>query len=484
MIFLVTSFIFSKAMHGKKKELPPNSWKYGFPLKAFSVIGGTVKAAGFLCLAGALLLNGIIVIDGKLNSPVGPDIVFIIIDTLRADHMECYGYRKKTAPFISKIASKGIVFENAFAASSWTAPATSSIFTSLYPFQHGVLTGFHASMQMIEKNPSMKINRIPAAVSTLPEIMKNTGYKTFAITDNLNICEDEGFAVGFDFFRNFDYKGAGTVNTTLLSIQRKMNSHHPYFLYLHYNDPHTPYHSRAPWFIDSGNHLKRFESAYDSEISFTDDKIKRLFTKMGWDKNTLVIITADHGEEFGEHGGEHHGMTLYSEVIHVPLILYFPDGNIVPKRIAEPVSTIDIMPSIEEFVGLEPDSSLSGTSFFQLISGNGSIVTSGKYTEKRKLFSHLLRKKEEFGKNLEKKAVMDHEWKYIDTTSGYDELYNLRNDPAETWNKINEHRGIADTLLESWNSFEKTCIRYSGESFSSPLTQERIDDLRSLGYLQ
>jgi len=137
------------------------------------------------------------------------------------------------------------------------------------PFQHGVLTGFHASMQMIEKNPSMKINRIPAAVSTLPEIMKNTGYKTFAITDNLNICEDEGFAVGFDFFRNFDYKGAGTVNTTLLSIQRKMNSHHPYFLYLHYNDPHTPYHSRAPWFIDSGNHLKRFESAYDSEISFT-----------------------------------------------------------------------------------------------------------------------------------------------------------------------------------------------------------------------
>ena len=144
-----------------------------------------------------------------------PNVVVIVIDTLRADHLSFGGYKKNTSPFLSEFAGTAVVFEKALATSCWTAPSTASIFTSTYPFQNGVVTGFLAYRREKGVDPHVKLNRIPAEMTTIAEVHKDAGYKTFAVTDNLNICKAEGFDQGFDRFQNYNYETADAVNKQL-----------------------------------------------------------------------------------------------------------------------------------------------------------------------------------------------------------------------------------------------------------------------------
>jgi arylsulfatase A-like enzyme len=145
------------------------------------------------------------------------NVVLIVIDTLRSDHLPFYGYKKNTAPFMSDLARQSVVFKNAFSASSWTSPATASIFTSLYPFQHGVLLGLMAILKANAEDPSIRVNRIPEEIETLPEVMKKNGFRTYGVSDNLNIGIKQGFTQGFDRFETFNYNGAPRVNDVLKS---------------------------------------------------------------------------------------------------------------------------------------------------------------------------------------------------------------------------------------------------------------------------
>ena len=137
---------------------------------------------------------------------VRPNIVLIVIDTLRPDHLPFYGYDRDTAPFLSSLAEGGVVFERVHSTSSWTAPATASIVTSLNPLQHGVLTGFRMVASLRKIDPTITLNRIPAEVTTVAEVLQEAGYSTYAVTDNINICREEGFEQGFDRFWNYDYR--------------------------------------------------------------------------------------------------------------------------------------------------------------------------------------------------------------------------------------------------------------------------------------
>ncbi len=157
----------------------------------------------------------------KNNSTKDINVVLIVIDTLRSDHLPFYGYKKNTSPFLLELSKNSTLFKNAFSASSWTSPATASIFTSMYPFQHGVLMGLLAIRNAQKIDPNVVLNRIPEKITTITEVLKNNGYKTFGVSDNLNIDHRQGFSQGFDKFKTFMYKQAPNVNKTIKSWKKE-----------------------------------------------------------------------------------------------------------------------------------------------------------------------------------------------------------------------------------------------------------------------
>lgn len=429
-----------------------------------------------------ILFSGACLLLERLDNPPDINVVLIVIDTLRADHLPFYGYEKNTAPFLNELSARSVVFDRAYSASSWTSPATASIHTSLYPFQHGVVTGLSATKRLQENvDKTIVVNRIPDDVVTVAEMLKDAGYQTYAVAANHNIIADEGFAQGFDWFSNLyvwrkDYPPAELLNERVGEWSDVISSGGKYFLYVHYNDPHQPYHEREPWFAENaGGDADDIVTAYDSEIWYADQHIRQLFEMFGWQKNTLIIITADHGEEFVEHEGRGHGNSLYDEVIHVPLLVYFPGWRGGGVRIPEPVHTIDILPTIREYLGLEASLHAEGESLLPLLEKEGG--------GDRFLYSHLVRKRGEYGQDLVKEAAINGRWKFIVTKPDTYELYDLESDPGETHNVFNESDRIAALLEEKLGEFERTSIKLMQEEARINLTYEALERLRNIGYV-
>ena len=409
--------------------------------------------------------------------PVRPNIVLVVIDTLRADRLPFYGYPKETAPFLSELAAQGVVFEKAYAASSWTSPATASIFTSLYPFQHGVTMGLLLQKQLINKDQSIKVNRIPKELTTLPEAFRINGYRTFGVSDNFNISEHQGFGQGFDRFLNFSHRSGPFINERILQMEEEILTGGKYFLYVHYNDPHRPY--RIPLEEDekSGDRLTDMKAIYDKEITRVDHCIKELYDRLGWSQNTLLIITADHGEEMNEKRRYGHGKSLFNTVIHVPLLFYYPQGQIFSgKRLTANVSTMDILPTLISFLDFPRMKGLSGQDLVPEVKG------SAKSFSDRFIFSHLHVKSGSRDDNLQK-ACLYREHKYIYRSPDKHWFYNLKEDPGERRNRFSDGRDTARMLAASLLAYEKDCPRYNTAYVDVELDDKRLEQLRTLGYV-
>jgi len=272
-----------------------------------------------------------------------PNIVFIVVDTLRADHVGCYGYGRQTTPTIDKVAVEGIRFEQVISSSSWTLPSVMSTFTSLPASLHGA-----------EHYRAM----LYPGIATLAEILKKQGYQTAGITSNPTTNAKYGFGKGFDFYDDYtipmaieenlfdDFKNASDITQKPTSklvnkaafkwLEKKRKG--KFFLFLVYLDPHADYLAPKPFatMFDpsykgtvNGKGIKYLKSdglkkadrehlkaRYDGEVRFVDENIKKLLqklTELKLDENTLLILMSDHGEEFWEHGGTHHGHSLYDE---------------------------------------------------------------------------------------------------------------------------------------------------------------------------
>jgi arylsulfatase A-like enzyme len=402
------------------------------------------------------------------------NVVLIVIDTLRSDHLPFYGYEKNTAPFLWELSGKSVVFENAFSASSWTSPGTASIFTSLYPFQHGVLMGLLAIRNAQKIDPELEVNRIPEEIDTITEVLKENGYRTYGVSDNLNIGERQGFTQGFDKFRTFMYKQAPTVNRTIKRWHKEMTGKGKYFLYIQYMEPHAPYHPREPWYKPHEDRKKNRISAYDSEINFVDRHIRELFELFQWDKNTLIIITADHGEGLWDHGLMGHGKTLYREEIQVPLMFYFP-GTITPGRFSTNVSTIDILPTVRDLLGLPEEQKDEGVSLVPIMEKQEHQL------DKRDLFAYLWVKMSE---TLEWKSTIYKNWHFIIKLPQIRHLYSLLTDLKEEDNKYEEGRQTALELEKRFEVSMKTGKKYKQRSTRVKLDKKKTDKLKSLGYVQ
>jgi arylsulfatase A-like enzyme len=427
-------------------------------------------------LALALLLGWSAACERAPSDSGGdPDIVCIVIDTLRADHLPFYGYPENTAPYLSALASHGVVFRHAHSPSSWTAPATASIFTSVYPFQHQVVTGLRASRHL-----RLEAQRIPDGLETMPELLQRRGYRTFGATDNLNICEEQGFAQGFDVFRNHTYETAEAINRTVIDWTSDIEAAGKYFLYLHYMDPHVPYNQRGQWCARRGHCSGSDVEAYDSEIHYVDEKIGELATHFGWDDDTLILVLSDHGEEFGDHGGIGHGHTLYGELIDVPLLMSYPARWNGPRSIGMRISTLDLLPTIADLIGATPVAQHEGTSLLPLLDGTDDTPGS------RMLYAHLYRRRKGVAGNqgpLEMRSLIHGDWKLITSSLGPPQLFNLADDPDEHHNRIDEHPDVGATLQSALTALEHS--RPTQPEARTTITLSPADDekLRALGYV-
>jgi arylsulfatase A-like enzyme len=415
----------------------------------------------------------------ETESPLKPNVVLVVIDTLRADHLPFYGYGRNTAPFLARLAKQSILFERAYATSSWTAPSTASLFTSLYPFQHGVVTGLVASVGLSGERELIELNRIPDELVTIAESFKQRGYRTFGVSDNLNICQEEGFDPGFDRFENYTYRGAGAVNQTLREWEQEIKGSGAYFLYLHYMDPHVPYHPRKPWFKAKGSPLQKKIAAYDSEISYVDGKLGEMFDLFEWDQNTILIFTSDHGEEFFEHGKKGHSKALFQESIHVPL-LFYPASKLAegPKRVGWNVSIIDILPTLREILEWPASQTDEGISLLPLMRADAAAAKG------RALFAHLLREKAgRHGEGYLLEAVVLQDDKYLVDSRGEEKLFDLGSDPGERENLVEQDPERARSMRERLRGFQRSCQKYDRETAQMEMDDRLLEELRALGYL-
>jgi arylsulfatase A-like enzyme len=295
-----------------------------------------------------------------------PDVVLVVIDTLRADALGLYGAPRENAPHLAELARGGVVFENVVAPSSWTKTSMASILTGLDPARHGVRGVDHV---------------LPAELPTLARLLRDAGWRTLGVQTNPWLHARFGFDAGFERYE-FDFFGsADEVNARGLELLDAERGERPVFLYLHYMDVHAPYKPDRRWFdappLDvpgrgplpdarlealyrkrelGGPELdRRVRALYEAELRGLDDALGRLFEALrarGLLEGGVLVVTSDHGESFGEHGEVQHGRTFYPEVYAVPLVLHAPGRVPAGARIDARVRSIDVMPTLLALAGL------------------------------------------------------------------------------------------------------------------------------------
>lgn len=410
-------------------------------------------------------------------------VALIVIDTLRPDRMPTYGCERQTAPFLDELASRSLVFLYARSVSSWTAPAMASMFTSTYQNRHGVVMGMIAFATRAMRGEKLRINRLPEALETIPIFMEREGYATFGVSANPNVGKEMGFTRGFERFTSIPYTGsAGTaeeVVDALLEWKQEILRAERFFLYLHLMDPHEPYRRHEAW-IAPGAPVPREPlddlAAYDSEIRYLDEQLRRLFEELDLARETLVLVTSDHGQEFREHGGLGHGFKLYPELTRVPLILRLPGDNAPTGRISGNVSIIDILPTLRRLLGAPPSAQDVGV----------ALLDPGRPAHPRERDLFAMRTTRYRDAIMRKRSVLRGTLELIiSEPGGRVELYDLASDPGAHRNLAKGHPAEVQTLratLDAQESAAKTAGHASVGSYE--LTQRELEALRKLGYVE
>lgn len=335
-----------------------------------------------------------------------PNVLFIVVDTLRYDHLTPYGYERETSPEIQRLlAAEGTVMEHAYSQAPWTLPSVVSYMTSRYP---GELLG---------DDPATY--GIPDGVGSVVEAFAGLGYRTGGFIANPALHEGNGFGRGFETFYSpaapeAIERHADSVNRRVLPWLRA-HQDEPFFLYVHYVDPHDPYmnpdvvHGRSRWFDDPGGingrwvhgvyagkipvpdmdrEVRHFTALYDTEIRYVDRSIGELIDSIPPDvlADTLVVLTADHGEELHDHGGWKHGHTLYEDQIHVPLIFRW-DGRIpVARRTSGVVRLVDVAPTLVAAAGGEAPPSWQGRNLLPSLLGGEPLPRLAAFAQQLQVF--------------------------------------------------------------------------------------------------
>jgi arylsulfatase A-like enzyme len=373
-----------------------------------------------------------------------PNVLLISLDAVRSDHLKSYGYARETAPSLSELAREGTRFANSYAQASSTVPTHASMFTGRYPFQHG---SYHFMKPLRDEE------------TTLAELFAAQGYRTFSVASSVRFLPYSGFAQGFESYQVVDElrkneRGRAVTDRAI----EQLEGPGPFLGFLHYFGPHAPY---APpeeyrslyheglasprpentavvtFFRRKGGVepevLEYLVALYDAEIRFLDDELARLFEAVresAHGRNTIVVVTADHGEEFQDHGGLSHGTHLHEELLRIPLIFWWPE-HIAPGAVFErPVQTIDLLPTLAALAGVEAPAGLPGRSLAaELLAGSeatesGANITVAQQRPETWAVSAMLPK---------------GRFKYIMNDGEFAGLFDLDRDPGETKRVETDH---------------------------------------------
>jgi arylsulfatase A-like enzyme len=468
-----------------------------------------------------------------------PNIIVIVMDTVRYDHLSCHGYERETTPNLTKLAKDSRMYMNAYSTSGWTPPSHASLFTGLYPAAHGT---------------TQENNILPLGVNTMAEMLLTKGYDTYAISENPLISMDNQFDQGFlHFFEawlqpNYHYSN-GAYNVFELFLEQR-NKEKPFFLFINLIEPHSPYDS-ARFFVHrfirnieincignrymdvvlgkkklTAQEIEHLIDRYDGEILYTDYLLGKIIGQLKENKiwgDTLFIVTSDHGENFMEHGLTDHVFSLNQELIHVPLIIKYP--GLFPPNTKEsaPVQLTDIFHTVLDIVGLDKNKFNSqGCSLlnkkelvkrtvfaeyyapkqvFTAIRNREMPLTeeekkklkqNKKERQERRKFIDLKEKfpfLEKYHRRI--KTVIKDNFKLIWGSDGMHELYNLETDRNEQENLINEKKYVK-VKLRLLNELKKLVKKYQQESpirrgkktrKSNKKDKQTEKALKTLGYL-
>ncbi len=445
-------------------------------------------------------------------APQRPDVLIYLIDTLRADRLGVYGYDRSTSPNIDHFAADGAVFKNAQAQSSWTRSAVVSLMTGLLPQVHSV---------------NRRDEALSRSVETLAEILKRQGYETHGIITNGNVAADFGLDQGFDDYR---YLRESPTQRSVHQLSDRLNrfafrwleerppgaGRKPFFLYLHASDPHAPYTPPEPFrrrfaadvapdlgLLDNVHDISAgrkaapvgiaaaFSDLHDAGIAFSDHHSARLLDKLkqlGLYDSTLIVVVADHGEEFGEHGGWEHGKTLYGEQLRIPLIFKLPGAG--PEAAAARgleidavADQVDVLPTVLDVLDVGPRTPVDGRSLLPLLAGAGRRAPSYAYLQ--------LGERGQGGEpHRHLRSVLARGFKLVLDDSehrrgGAVELYRVETDPRETRELAGVRALEIGFLQQTLRSFELDLRRGSRRSSADQIEieEELRRRLEALGYL-
>lgn len=401
-----------------------------------------------------------------------PNIVLITIDTLRPDHLGCYGYNatkeKNISPNMDSLANDGVLFENCFVQCPITLPSHTSILTGLNPTRHNVRDNFYYALE-----PDFE---------TLAEILKSNGYETAAIIGaeplKKSVREGYGLSQGFDHYDDalptqeeefeifFPERSADEVsNLAIHYVQKRGQKKEPFFLWLHYFDPHAPYnppsihnHFASP----CGEAYKK----YAGEVNFTDFEIGRVLKTLDL-SNTLIVLTADHGEGLGEHDEESHGTFLFDSTLRVPLIFSWK-GKLFPKKVTQQVRSIDIAPTVLDLCAIPSFSQKKNNMDGQSLSTVLQKQNQGKEPES---YSETFYGFQNFNWKVQR-CLRNPNYKYLEGLKNEPLLFDLKADAQE--NKPQKAEGDAlagmvsrlKSIVEEEEAYKKDLLKEWNEQFS------------------
>jgi arylsulfatase A-like enzyme/Flp pilus assembly protein TadD len=362
----------------------------------------------------------------RASAPVSGPIVLISIDTLRADHLPIYGYKKVKTPAVDALAADGVVFERAYSHAPQTLPAHTALLSGRLPFETGVRDNVGFAVKPGER--------------LLPQMLRERGFTTGGVVSAYVLRKDTGIAQGFDYFDGDmppsspevsigQVQRDGTESEKLAERWLGAQSARS-FLFLHVYEPHKPY---AP--------PERFSmyAPYDGEIAYADEIVGRLIQYLKshqlYDRSTIILLS-DHGEGLGDHGEQEHGLFVYDEAIHVPLVIKQASNAGAGRRIAAPVQHIDIVPTVLDLVKAPLPGNLRGRSLKPLLDGTGALPETSIYSE-------ALYARYHFGWS-ELTALTDDRYRFIKAPRA--ELYDLARDPHERQNIADERPQASEAL--------------------------------------
>jgi len=393
--------------------------------------------------------------------PRARHVIVITLDTTRADYLSAYGSNRVSTPNLDRLAEEGTVFETAMSVAPLTLTAHSSLFTGLLPPHHGV-----------RDNGG---DPLASEHTTLAELLRARGFQTAAFVGSTVLQSTRGLARGFDVYRDgitedpwrrrrLRRPGNEVVDDAMEWLARQDGS--PFFMWVHLYDAHTPYDVPEPYrALYAGD-------PYAGEIAFADAQVGRVFDVLDqrhlWE-DTTIVVAADHGESFGSHGEQGHGIFVYQDVMHIPLIVRTP--GVKPRRIGGVTSLVDVMPTVLDLAGA-PARSVDGTSLVPLLTGAARTLDRDAYAESmypaRFGWSPL-------------RALRDGRFKLIEAPRP--ELYDLEADPSEQENLYARRPALAAAMARRLSAIGRGWPSTQAAPTTSPTSTDVRERLAALGYV-